>query len=187
MPTVDMAVYLLNCLYQMQSTLTMYEYVDERLERLQGHSDAQLDTLTSEQASSLVANLNLGPIYTLLQQRSSGATNAPAVIMEPTHMRRFCEKFEAFLDVPEMLLLPQVNLLQSNTHRATVQRRSFSVIVAIYRQLYERVQQSQQQPSDENAAQDGNGDENGASPKPRQLEQNVFKRTPDEVEELLAG
>lgn len=45
----------------------MFEYVDDRIERLQGQSDAQIDTLTSEQASSLVANLSLGPIYTLLQ------------------------------------------------------------------------------------------------------------------------
>lgn len=36
LPTVDMAVYLLNCLYQMQSTLAMYEYMDGRMERLQG-------------------------------------------------------------------------------------------------------------------------------------------------------
>lgn len=71
LPTVDMAVYLLNCMYQMQSTLAMFEYVDDRIERLQAQSDAQIDTLTSEQASSLVANLNLGPIYTLLQSPST--------------------------------------------------------------------------------------------------------------------
>jgi conserved oligomeric Golgi complex subunit 6 len=68
LPSTDMAVYLLNNLYQMQSTLAMYEYMD--LERLQGQSEAQIDQLTSEQASSLVANLNLGPIYTVLQQNA---------------------------------------------------------------------------------------------------------------------
>lgn len=71
LPTVDMAVYLLNANYQMQSTLAMFEYVENRMERLQAQSDAQIDTLTSEQASSLVANLNLGPLYTLLQSSSS--------------------------------------------------------------------------------------------------------------------
>lgn len=35
LPTCDMAVYLLNCVYQMQSTLSLYEFMDERLERLQ--------------------------------------------------------------------------------------------------------------------------------------------------------
>lgn len=177
MPTVDMAVYLLNCLYQMQSTLTMYEYVDERLERLNGHSDAQLDTLTSEQASSLVAHLNLGPIYTLLQSRAANALAS----LDATHTRRFYEKFESFLDVPDMLLLPQVNLLQSNTHRATVQRRAFSVIVAIYRQLYERVQPPT--PVGDDADAEGAA----AATATLQLNSNMFKRTPAEVEELLSG
>lgn len=81
LPTVDMAVYILNCLYQMQSTLGMFEYVDNRMERLQGQCDAQIDTLTSEQASSLVANLNLGPIYTLLQSSSKD--------IDPNHLKMF--------------------------------------------------------------------------------------------------
>lgn len=33
--TTDMAVYLLNCLYLMQTTLSLYEFMEERLERLQ--------------------------------------------------------------------------------------------------------------------------------------------------------
>ena len=71
LPTTDMAVYLLNSLYQIESVISIYEYMEERLERLRAQSDAQIDTLTSEQASSLVANLNLGPIYTVLQGNAS--------------------------------------------------------------------------------------------------------------------
>lgn len=37
----------------------------------------------------------------------------------------------------EALLLPQISLLQSNTHRAVTQKRAFQVIGAIYKQLYE--------------------------------------------------
>lgn len=39
--------------------------------------------------------------------------------------------------MPDMLLLPQISLLQSSTHRTTTQRRSFELIAAIYRQLYD--------------------------------------------------
>ncbi|BFG06287.1 conserved oligomeric Golgi complex subunit 6 [Drosophila madeirensis] len=131
LPTVDMGVYLLNCLYHMQSTLAVYEYMDERVERLQGQSDAQLDTLTSEQASSLVANLNLGPIYTILQSNQSK--------IETNLLKIFMSKLDAFLELPDVLLLPQVQLIMSSSHRATVQKRAFNVIVAIYKQIYERV------------------------------------------------
>jgi hypothetical protein len=55
---------------------------------LKAQSDAQLDTLTSEQASSLVANLNLGSIYTLLQEQGKGALSSiPG--MEPTGLKNF--------------------------------------------------------------------------------------------------
>ncbi|EDV36697.2 uncharacterized protein Dana_GF11818, partial [Drosophila ananassae] len=131
LPTVDMGVYLLNCLHHMQSSLAVYEYMDERVERLQAQSDAQLDTLTSEQASSLVANLNLGPIYAILQSNQSK--------IETNLLKIFMSKMDAFLELPDVLLLPQVQLIMSSSHRATVQKRSFNVIVAIYKQIYDRV------------------------------------------------
>lgn len=43
------------------------------------------------------------------------------------------------LEVPDMLLLPQILLLTSGDHRNLVQKRSFEVLVAIYKQLYEAV------------------------------------------------
>lgn len=68
----------------------MFEYVDSRMERLQGQSDAQIDTLTSEQASSLVANLNLGPIYTLLQSSSTH--------IDPNHLKMFMVSADSSFD-----------------------------------------------------------------------------------------
>lgn len=133
--TTDMAVYLLNCLYLMQTTLSLYEFMEDRLERLQAQSEAQLDTLTSEQASSLVANLNLGPIYTILQEQGKGPlSQIPG--MEPSSLNVFLSKLESLLNMPDMLCLPQMECLLSNSHRTTVQRRATQVITAIYTQLY---------------------------------------------------
>ncbi|XP_058793235.1 conserved oligomeric Golgi complex subunit 6 isoform X2 [Phymastichus coffea] len=136
LPTVDMAVYLLNCMHQIHSTLALYEYMDQRLERLQAQSDAQIDTLTSEQASSLVAHLNLGPIYNILQGRDQGPLSSIAG-MDPLSIKEFTNKLEAFLVMPDVLLLPQISLLQSSIHRSNTQRRAFELIGAIYKQLYE--------------------------------------------------
>lgn len=49
----------------------VYEFIDATCERLNATCDAQIETLTSEQASSIVAHLNLGPIYTVLQSPDS--------------------------------------------------------------------------------------------------------------------
>lgn len=40
---------------------------------------------------------------------------------------------------PDSLLLPQITLLLSSQHKKAVQRRSFDVLLAIYKQLYEAV------------------------------------------------
>ncbi|XP_044732547.1 conserved oligomeric Golgi complex subunit 6 isoform X2 [Chrysoperla carnea] len=138
LPTSDMAVYLLNCMHSMQNTLRKFKHMDDRMERLQGMSEAQLDTLTSEQASSLVANLNLGAIYTILQdQKNEPLSNVPG--MEPINLKTSVDKLEVLLEVPDMLLLPQILLLTSTDHRSLIQKRAFEVLVAIYRQLYDAV------------------------------------------------
>ncbi|KAG8297636.1 Golgi transport complex subunit 6 [Homalodisca vitripennis] len=161
----DMAVYLLNCLHLMQTTLALYEFMDERLERLKAQSDAQLDTLTSEQASSLVANLNLGPIYTILQEQGKGPlSQIPG--MEPTNLNNFLSKLESLLNMPDMYNLPQMDCLLSNAHRSTVQRRATQVITAIYSQLYNCVH---------------NPDHLYTSPA------QLMPRTPEQVTSLLLG
>ena len=33
--TIEMAVYMINCLYQIQSTLSLYEYTESHLELIQ--------------------------------------------------------------------------------------------------------------------------------------------------------
>lgn len=76
----------------------------------------------------------------------------------------FKVKLNSFVDMPDMLLLPQVNLLQCGTHRSAVQRKSFDVIVAIYKQLYDKV----------------NDPESGI-----EVSKEIFTKTPAEVAELL--
>ncbi|XP_060529088.1 conserved oligomeric Golgi complex subunit 6 [Cylas formicarius] len=138
LPPTDMAVYLLNCIYSMYTCLSLYEFMDERLERLQAQSDAQIDTLTSEQASSLVANLNLGPVYTILQDHAQAAlSDVPG--MEPGNLKKFVAQLEELSDDPDRLLLPQISLLLSSKHKKAVQKRAFDVILAIYKQLYDAV------------------------------------------------
>lgn len=40
---------------------------------------------------------------------------------------------------PDNILLPQINLLTSSKHKKEVQKRSFSVLIVIYTQLYKAV------------------------------------------------
>ncbi|XP_059060534.1 conserved oligomeric Golgi complex subunit 6 [Achroia grisella] len=161
--STDMSVYMLNCIYHIQCTLSLYTVMDDYNERLQAQSEAQVDTLTSEQASYLVANLNLGPIYTILQERTSGPLSTiPG--MDTATLKTFLNKFDMFLVTPDIYILPQLNLLLSHSHKSYVKKRAFEVILAIYTQLYQAVQ-----------------DPNNGYAEP----QMIVRRTPDEVNNLL--
>lgn len=161
--STDMSVYMLNCIYHIQCTLSLYTVMDEYNERLQAQSEAQIDTLTSEQASFLVANLNLGPIYTILQEKMSGPLSSiPG--MDTSTLKTFLNKFDLFLVSPDMYMLQQLNLLLSPSHRSLVKNRTFEVILAIYSQLYEAVHEPVNAYTDPDA---------------------VVRRTPDEVKKLL--
>lgn len=136
--STDMAVYLLNCIYHIQCTLSLYTIMDDYNERLQAQSEAQLDTLTSEQANYFVANLNLGPIYTILQEKNKGPLSAiPG--MDSSSLKAFFSKFDMFILSPDIYFLPQLALLLSHTHRVTITKRTFEVIVAIYDQLLKEI------------------------------------------------
>lgn len=136
--STDMSVYTLNCIYHIQCTLSLYTIMDEYNERLQAQSEAQIDTLTSEQASFLVANLNLGPIYTILQEKTSGPLSAiPG--MDTSTLKTFLSKFNMFLVSTDNYLLPQLNLLLSHSHKQFVKKRAFEVILAIYAQLFHAI------------------------------------------------
>ncbi|XP_053599878.1 conserved oligomeric Golgi complex subunit 6 [Plodia interpunctella] len=161
--STDMSVYMLNCIYHIQCTLSLYTVMDDYNERLQAQSEAQIDTLTSEQASYLVANLNLGPIYTILQEKTSGPLSTlPG--MDMSTLKQFLNKFDMFLVSPEVYMLPQLNLLLSHTHKSYVKKRAFEVIIAIYDQLYVAVHDPNNGYSDPNL---------------------VMRRTPEEVNNLL--
>ncbi|XP_026678602.1 conserved oligomeric Golgi complex subunit 6-like [Diaphorina citri] len=145
--TVHMSVYLLNSIHTMTKALEEYPNIGHYRERLAAQCDVQVDTLTSEQSSSFVVNLNLAPMYTILQEVNNRATSpggrqdALSRIpgMEVASLNNFLRNFDNFLANPNTLVLPQVNLILNGEHRNAILTRSCQVICAIYRQLYEAV------------------------------------------------
>uniref|UniRef100_A0A8D8RQM6 Conserved oligomeric Golgi complex subunit 6 n=1 Tax=Cacopsylla melanoneura TaxID=428564 RepID=A0A8D8RQM6_9HEMI len=149
--TVHMSVYLLNCVHTMSRALEETN-IGHYAERLAAQCDVQVDTLTSEQSSSFVVNLNLAPMYTILQEVNNKQSHTPGEPgrvgceplaripgMEVTSLNVFLKQFDAFLANPNTLVLPQVNLILNGDHRNAILSRSYQVICAIYRQLYEAV------------------------------------------------
>lgn len=153
-PTTDQDVYLLNSIYQMHVTLSLFKFNDARLSSLESDMQLHLDTLSSEQTSSLIANLGIQPICTMLAQAKSGivhnadntggANCSPIPLskvngMEQESLVRFMTSFDQFLVAPDAFMLPQIRLLLSSSHRKSVAKRALQVVSATYKQLYEAI------------------------------------------------
>nr|CAH7741535.1 unnamed protein product [Callosobruchus chinensis] len=170
LPAADMAVYTLNCVRDALACLQMFEFTATRAERLTAQADAQLDTLVAEQAGALVHRLRLGPLYAILQEYGGGAPGgekrplADVPGMEPTNLRSFLEKLDYLAVNPDEALLPQIHLLTSTKHKKTVQKRAFEVLLAIYKQLYQAVNDPTNNYENPNV---------------------IFNKTPEELEKLL--
>nr|CAG4650862.1 EOG090X03SX [Simocephalus serrulatus] len=139
LPRVDQAAYTLNCVYQIHSSLSLYEYVDERLENLQGMMENQLAHLSTEQATSLIHSLGLGPVCALLQNQGEEEILSNIPGMDSSSLQSFLVKLDALLVAPDALQLAQWKLLISGSHRKTIQRRALDTVLSIYGQLYDAV------------------------------------------------
>ena len=89
LPSVDQAAYTLNCVYQIHSSLSLYEFVDERLENLHTLMDGYLAQLSSEQATSLIHGLGLGPVCSLLESQSTGEVLSNIPGLDPSSLHSF--------------------------------------------------------------------------------------------------
>ena len=78
LPTIDMAVYMINCIYTMHSMLSLYEYTDAKLEKLDAQIEAHLDTLVNEQAYFILSKTDLLDAYKIIQNHDS-KTRGPLV------------------------------------------------------------------------------------------------------------
>ncbi len=67
-------------MFQIHSTLALFQYNDARLNSLQSDMQLHLDTLASEQTSSLIANLGLQPICTMVAERQNAEEGAEETV-----------------------------------------------------------------------------------------------------------
>ncbi|KAL5013576.1 hypothetical protein ScPMuIL_007846 [Solemya velum] len=138
--TVDMAAYMLNCIYVMQTTLSLYEFTDARLEMLQAQMDAHIDTVVSEQAAFILNRVDLALIYGNTQQHQPKQGPMSAMQgMDAVTLKAAMSKFDSFLANPDSLILPQCSLVLSSRVRETIKKLSTELLCQAYKQIYKAI------------------------------------------------
>lgn len=138
--TIDMAAYIINCIYLMQTTIALYEFTDTRQEMLQAQIEAHIDTLVSEQAAFILNRVDLAHIYGTIQQHQP--KNGPLSSLQgldPLTVKSAMNKFDSYLASPDSLILPQCSLILSSKNRELVKKHSLELICKSYKQMYEMI------------------------------------------------
>ncbi|XP_030837791.1 conserved oligomeric Golgi complex subunit 6 [Strongylocentrotus purpuratus] len=162
----DMAAYMINCLYAMQTTLSLYEYTDQRLEMLEAQVDAHVDTLVNEQASFVLTRVGLLQIYSIAQQHLTTEGPLSSVHgMDSSSVRDGINRFDSFLGSPDSFTMPQIKLLHSTTVREKIHKRAVALICSAYELLHTAINH----PANDYT-------EPGS----------IVKRTPDQIKSLVS-
>ncbi|KAK2156367.1 hypothetical protein LSH36_215g03002 [Paralvinella palmiformis] len=164
--TVDMATYMINCMYLIQNTLALYEFTDQRLEMLQAQIDAHVDTLLSEQAAFILNRTDLAHVYGIVQQHNPAQGPLSDIHgLDAITIKSAMARFDNYLASPDSYTLPQCSLLLSSKIRESVKKHSIELICHAYKQMYKSL-----------------FDESNNYTEPH----TIVPRTPEQVQKLLA-
>jgi len=139
LPSQDGAVFLINNLHQLRSTLSLYPGTEQRLAELADTLNSRLVGLSKEQAAHLLASLALAPILPLLENRD-GTPLSTVPGCHPQAVAAVGARMDSLLSAPDILLLPATRLLLSSQHRKQVTQHAFTRLHEVYLQLYKAVQ-----------------------------------------------
>ncbi|XP_067944821.1 conserved oligomeric Golgi complex subunit 6-like [Watersipora subatra] len=140
--TIEMAVYMVNCLHMQQVVLSLYEYTEGHLELIQAQMDAHVDTLISEDASFILNKLGLATIYNTMQKTSSNVAQLPG--MDAQTVKSAMVKFDEFMVSQDSYHFPQMSLLKAPKHRELVAQQACLLIFTVYSVIYKCVQSPEQ-------------------------------------------
>eukprot|EP01112_Ceratiomyxa_fruticulosa_P012391 TRINITY_DN3427_c0_g2_i1.p1 TRINITY_DN3427_c0_g2~~TRINITY_DN3427_c0_g2_i1.p1 ORF type:complete len:740 (-),score=94.15 TRINITY_DN3427_c0_g2_i1:40-2259(-) len=134
----SMAVYMINCISSIQTSLSNYDFTAPRIEMLAAQVDAHMDTLVEEQTSVLLNTCGLGPKLTIIQYRDSMNPLSQVSGMDRQAILATVQQFESSLvDLGSLVLpLPQVDMLSSPRLRSQARRSVLHLISVAYNSFY---------------------------------------------------
>ena len=128
MSRLDRAVYLVNSLYLVQSTVSLYEFTDRQVESLEQQMQAHMDTVVSEHSDHLsevvgFTKFRAALSHNQLTDESFESLNVSPQILPP------------LISAPDQYQLPQCKLLSSAHLRDAVQQKAFEHFCQTYESI----------------------------------------------------
>ena len=130
---VDMAVYMTNCLYLIHTTVSLYEFTELALEKLDAQMQAHMDMLVDQQASHFLVATGLIDCYKMSQ---AGEQITPEAL---TALQSSNSNLTDFLSGPDTFLLSQLDMLSSSRARDSLRKKSIELFLTAYHQIHSSI------------------------------------------------
>lgn len=129
--SINMAIYIINCLYIVHSTVSLYEYTELALEKLNGQIQAHVEALADHQAGYLLNICGIAEAYDSV--KNTGKISEETLEGLKTDAGN---KLAQFLSSPDSSLLPQLGLMSSGRNRDEIRKKAFELFINAYEQVY---------------------------------------------------
>ena len=136
---LDRAIFMINTLYLVQSTISLYEFTEQQVENLELQIQSHIDTLVSEQCLHMLSAVQLLDFHNA--QKLGQLTEECFKAIEG------CSgKLNQLISAPDQHQLPQCKLLSSAHLREETLQKSIEQFLGVYEAVYSAV--SSQKGSD---------------------------------------
>lgn len=134
LPLINMAIYLINCLYLISSCVSLYEYTENALEKLDGQIQAHLDTVVDQQAGYILDMVGLSDHNKILQDGGDVSDDMVESLQKDTGSR-----LAQFLSAPDSAQIPQLTLLTRAKFRSDSLQRAIQLFISAYERIFRKI------------------------------------------------
>ena len=153
---LDRSVYMINCIYLIHSTVSLYEFTERQLESLEGQLQTYVGVLVSEETNHMLGAVYLAEFHSALGHGKLGEEHFKAI-------EASTDSLTALISAPDQYQLPQSKLLTSSRLREEAHQKAVAEFGDAYEAVYAAV----------------------TTDKGPELVSTIFPRTPEYIRQLL--
>ena len=132
MSRIDRSIYLMNCLYLVQSTISLYEFTDDKVESLDMQIGSHMESVVAEQLGHLLNSTGLAEFHGAMTHGRLSQDNYKS-------LDGCSEQLKALITAPDQFQLVQSRLLTSARLRDEVMKKAIAKFCLAYAAVYEAV------------------------------------------------
>lgn len=138
------AVYLGNCIYQVETMLAVYDHTEERVKMLGSRVAEHLNMLVEDQAQNVLKRSGLSQVMLQMQswEAEPDESRGPMSTVEgldPSAVKAAVSRLDAYLAAANFGLAFPCEMLLSTQMRASVSQRSVKFVAGLYGRFYASV------------------------------------------------